>query len=405
MSDFVGLAVAVGVFKYQQAVAGFAGRRAFGVIRPGSNPKPAFGVERHLHRLDEFGELRLAGEQVHFAAVCHSHVFDRLLGVKIRTDIDLVRLQRFHRRHVRVIHFQVATPGCRPDAPVAVGGHHIALGHFLLHNLAVGNHRAFLAGRREFQFRSSAINVVPAEFFQMTRRRLFVEKGLEDFRRKRLVAGLGEQEGVEGERMPLLRRLRVKPLRHREEVHEQHVVGLRHLGHRGGVEFQVGVVRRRIREIRVVKRFIGDRREKRDARRAFAAVVLRFDLLEKLVEVLFEFIQTLRALEGLVEAVKGQNDIRLRLGQPIVARTEVLGAMPGCDLIAGGGEVAENEVVVRKFRVNERLQETVVLHPVGERVAEVTDVVALVQGEHLRAECIGAEQNEQDDQAGQVFHG
>ena len=79
--------------------------------------------------------------------------------------------------------------------------------------------------------------------------------------------------------------------------------------------------------------------------------------------------------------------------------------MPRRHLIARGGEVAENEVEPGKLRVDKRLEPGVVLHPVGERVAEVTDVVALVQCKQLRGERIGAERNEKDEQAGQVFHG
>src|SRR5256885_16047702 len=96
-----------------------------------------------------------------------------------------------------------------------------------------------------------------------------------------------------------------------------------------------------------------------------------------------------------VKAVKGENHIRLCFRQPVIARAEVFRPVPRRHLIARGGEVAENEVEPGKLRVDERFEPGVVLHPVGQRVAEVTDVVALVKCK-LRAECIGAERNEKD---------
>ena len=48
MSHLVGLAGAVGVFKYQKTVADLAVGCAFGIIFPRGDPEAAFGVPRHL---------------------------------------------------------------------------------------------------------------------------------------------------------------------------------------------------------------------------------------------------------------------------------------------------------------------------------------------------------------------
>src|SRR4051812_34192022 len=47
----VGLAVAICIFKDEEAVALFAVGSAFRIIEPGSDPKTPFGVERHLDRV------------------------------------------------------------------------------------------------------------------------------------------------------------------------------------------------------------------------------------------------------------------------------------------------------------------------------------------------------------------
>ena len=335
--DLVGLAVAVGVFEHQQAVAALAGGRALGITRPGGDPQAPPGIEGHLNRVDELGELFLAREQIRFAPLGQGHVSDGFLAAEEGVDVDFVRLERLDRREVRVINFEIAAPRHRPDALVAVGAPYVALRHFLLHHLEVGNQRAFLSGRREGQFGTSPINVVTihspvagvpfavfvqhreAQFIEIGGRRRFAKEGHEDFGRERLVARLGEEEGIKGEGMALPGRLLVEALRRVEKVHKQRVVGFSHLRHRDGIELKVGVVRARIGQVRVGQLFVGDRGEEHEARRAFAAVVRLPGVLEKFLEVLLERSDSLRPLERLVEAVEGENHVGTGLGQPIVA--------------------------------------------------------------------------------------
>ena len=52
-------------------------------------------------------------------------------------------------------------------------------------------------------------------------------------------------------------------------------------------------------------------------------------------------------------------------------------------LVAGEAEVAEDQLVVREAAVEERLEPAVVLHAVGQGVADEADVVALVQLQRL----------------------
>ena len=50
--------------------------------------------------------------------------------------------------------------------------------------------------------------------------------------------------------------------------------------------------------------------------------------------------------------------------------------MPRGDLVPGGGEIAEDQFVIGKARVDERLEPAVMLHAIGERAAEERDVIA-----------------------------
>ena len=96
---------------------------------------------------------------------------------------------------------------------------------------------------------------------------------------------------------------------------------------------------------------------------------------------------------GLVVAEEREDDVRLRVrageavllvaadrlavaAQPLVGRAEVLRAQARRDLVAAEAEIADDQVVLRKARVQQRLEPAVVLHPLGERVADDADVIA-----------------------------
>src|SRR6185436_14036081 len=115
------------------------------------------------------------------------------------------------------------------------------------------------------------------------------------------------------------------------------------------------------------------------ARRGLAAVILAFGVLDELVEVLLEFVEPGIALEGLIEAKEGENHIRLALRQPGVRRTEVFRTMAEDDFITRDREVTEDKVVFRKFCDDECFQPAIMLHPVGQRVANDANMVALFE--------------------------
>ncbi len=57
-------------------------------------------------------------------------------------------------------------------------------------------------------------------------------------------------------------------------------------------------------------------------------------------------------------------------GEPLVRRAEVLRPQADREFVAGVAEVADREVVAGEARVEEGFDPAVVLHPVGERVAD-----------------------------------
>ncbi len=445
---FVGAAVAVGVFKNEQAVALLAGGGALGVVEPGGHPQAAAGVPGHLHRIHQFGELLLVGEQGEFEPGLDLDVLHRLLRVREgdqavgrelhaghRHLVELlallgvrhVRRHLFHRRQVVVLHLEIATARHGPDAPVAVGGLDVALRHLLLHHLVVGKvgfGRIFLVLLEPSDARligepaAAAVDVVavdrpvPLEPLPVLGHHRLAQLG-GDFGRRparqrpvgrrgdHLVAEVVLQQAVEGER--LLAGL-VGLAGRFEQVHKADTGSRGHLAHGGGVVLQVGVPLLRRRQAGIVQLLQGDRREQHDARGALAAVVLLLRPFDELGEVRLEGLQPLVALEGFVVAVKGENHVRPDLGQPFVARAEVVDAVPGLHLVARKGQVAEGQVRLGMRLGDHRLQPAVVLRTVGHAAAENGDAVALLEfdlGGHGGGKAKAG--GEEKEQAG--FHG
>jgi len=94
----------------------------------------------------------------------------------------------------------------------------------------------------------------------------------------------------------------------------------------------------------------------------------------------------------LVVAEERENHIRLRVGageailripangcrlaaQPLVRRSEVLRSQARRDLIAAETKIADHQLVSREPRLQQRLQPSVVLQPLGQGVADDADVI------------------------------
>ena len=85
------------------------------------------------------------------------------------------------------------------------------------------------------------------------------------------------------------------------------------------------------------------------------------------------------AVERLVVAEHREDDVGLRQRQILVRRHEPLVARAVVDLVAGVAVIADDQLQVRQFRGQVRFHPAVVLHAVGQAVADQHDVIALLE--------------------------
>ena len=141
----VGLAVAVGVLEDQQLVVHRRLRLPVRIVRPGRDPQPSFGVEGHLHRLDQLGELLLGGEQLDLQPLADRHGLDRLCAalerrrpgkIGFRVDEAAACWSRLSSGRSAARH--------RPDALVAVRRHLVEDRQLALQHVVVAGQDVFL---------------------------------------------------------------------------------------------------------------------------------------------------------------------------------------------------------------------------------------------------------------------
>ena len=79
LGDAIRFAVVVVVVHDDQRVVHLLERFPLRIGRPDGGPQSTFGVELHLHGIDELRELDFIGEQTDFEALRDRHVLDALL--------------------------------------------------------------------------------------------------------------------------------------------------------------------------------------------------------------------------------------------------------------------------------------------------------------------------------------
>src|SRR5262249_34232982 len=104
-------------------------------------------------------------------------------------------------------------------------------------------------------------------------------------------------------------------------------------------------------------------------------------ILDEFVEVIFELLKATGASERFVEAKEGEDDISLVIFQCMAMIFEALRPRPQHQLVSGPTKIADDEFEIGKAAVEQRLKIAEILHPLGERVADQDDVIALVQRE------------------------
>ena len=337
----------------------------------------------------------------------HRHPRNGFLAVQI--DVRPVRVWPGqiggHRRHggkVRILDHQIDPLRHRPHPPVAVGRHHVALAHLLLHHpvvgdirfgrLAIGDEPALI--RTIGQRRPPAIHVVavhcpialvpfPVLLVDgrpqpppIPRRRRFTQQSVEQDRRQSTIPLLVQVQPVHRQRPTLPRCRRVQLQRSIVEVHEQHPGRPRHLPHRPGIPPQIRVVRCRVRIIRILMPLLRDGRDQNNPGRTPPGIVAAARLLEPSPQIRAKALQPSLASKRLVEPEKRQNHIRPHLAQPVVRRTEILRSMPHNHFVTRHPKVAHHQLMPRILRMQQRLEIPRVLHPIGQGIPNNGHTVA-----------------------------
>src|SRR5206468_2941451 len=132
-------------------------------------------------------------------------------------------------------------------------------------------------------------------------------------------------------------------------------------------------------QVVVVQVLMSNRREDDEARSGPAVVFLSESVLDEVVEVLLELIQTFGTGEGFIVAEEGEDDVGLAAREPLIGAAEVGGAESQGQLVAGKAEITEDEAVPGESAVQVGLKPAVVLHAIGERVTDDANMIALPQ--------------------------
>ena len=167
-----------------------------------------------------------------------------------------------------------------------------------------------------------------------------------------------------------------------EEIDKTHARFLRG-GFGGlGVGFELRIVLRTARHVRVLRVLMRDGAEEHDAREGFAIGLRAAHILHEIDELLFEVVRLV--LEGLVVAEEGEHDIRLHMAQVIRHVHVPAAAREGVRAVAAGAHVAEAHVLLWQGVLQHRLHPAIMLHAVRQAIAEDRHGVALAESEGQR---------------------
>ena len=398
--------ITVGVFEDDDLIGHARGRRELRVAGPDGDPEPAAGVKIHLHRFCQLGELLLAGEEVGFETRGECHEADRLVAINegigaVDVRTRLVRAKRGHDRQREHVDGTGLAGGERPDAPLLVGRHDVALRHLLHHDLRIGDLGQIGMGDiRDLGAVTVHIVAVDRAVPPMPERVLLVHSSAQglglrggEVRRggahegrinaggEPAFAGLVQVHAVDGQgRLRRAGGLGEEFLGRGEEV-DKGDAGLvaADFRHRPRVGGEVRLQLRLVLKIRIRVPLDRDRRKDDQARRAKSIVGLLPRFLDEAGQVLTEPGQTFRSGERLVVAEKCKHHIRLHLGQPVVGSAEVLRARPIDHLIAGHREVAHGDLMRGMAGMDHGLEPAMMLHAIRQPVADERHAIVEIE--------------------------
>jgi hypothetical protein len=110
--------------------------------------------------------------------------------------------------------------------------------------------------------------------------------------------------------------------------------------------------------------------------------------------------EALFAVEALVEAEGGEDDVGLVLGEVLVEVAKAIGARAEGHFVGGPAEVAEDELLVGKALMHEGLELAVVAHAIEKRIADEGDACA---GFQLQRE-LGESRNGKQEAEEEALH-
>ncbi len=142
--------------------------------------------------------------------------------------------------------------------------------------------------------------------------------------------------------------------------------------------------------LRIVQIFVGDGGKENEARRARAVVFFVSRAFDEVAQIFLESGQTGFARERFVVTEKCENHIGFRLGEPLIGSAEVRGAQARFELVGREAEIAQDQIVSRKPANQVGIEPAVVLHAIGQRVADDADVVVGFDFECLAGSAAGA---------------
>ena len=172
-----------------------------------------------------------------------------------------------------------------------------------------------------------------------------------------------------------------------EEIDKTHARFLR--GGFGGlrVGFELRIVLRAVRHVRIFRVLMRDGAEEHDAWEGLPVRLRAAHILHEIDELLFEVVRL--ALEGLVVAEEGEHDIRLHMAQVIRHVHVPAAAREGVRAVAAGAHVAEAHVLLWQRTLQDGLHPTIVLHAVRQAIAKDRHGVAFAEGKRQRVFVVG----------------
>ena len=169
-----------------------------------------------------------------------------------------------------------------------------------------------------------------------------------------------------------------------EKIDETNVQFLRDLLHGRGVLCETLIVLLAVGQIGHAMVFESDRREQNDPRCAAAIILLALEITYLLLQIGFELVWVVG--ERLVVAEEGENHVRFNVTQVFLARPPAVAAGAPHQPIAGVPHVPPSELHPLRLALHHGLDPAIVLHPVGEAVANHANRVAFLQfHRHCRA--------------------